>query len=197
MSKPDSDGPLRSRREFIAQASVGAALLLTFTLDGCERTLSPAQARAAAIPLRALDAQEASVLESLGEALLPGSAQAGLAQYVDHQLAGDPADSLLMIQYLRVDPPYMGFYRAGLTAAREASLRDFGKPPAELDPQQRTALLTRMAAGEIRDWKGPPAPLFFFVLRSDAVDVTYGTPAGFDALGIPYMPHIMPPRQWG
>ncbi len=197
MSKRDSDGPLRSRREFIAQASVGAALLLTFTLEGCERTLSPAQARASAVPLRVLDAQEVSVLESLGEALLPGSAHAGLAHYIDHQLAGDPADSLLIIKYLRVDPPYRGFYRAGLAAARDASLREFGKAPAELDPQQRTALLTRMAAGEIGEWGGPPAPLLFFVLRSDAVDVTYGTPAGFDALGVPYMPHIMPPRQWG
>ncbi len=176
---------------------MGAALLLTFTLEGCERTLTPAQARAAAVPLRALDAQEVSVLESLGEALLPGSAPAGLAHYIDQQLAGDPADSLLMIKYLRVDPPYMGFYRAGLAAALAASRREFGQAPAELDPRQRTALLTRMAAGELRDWQGPPAPLFFFVLRSDAVDVTYGTPAGFATLGVPYMPHIMPPRPWG
>ncbi len=197
MSKPDSDGPLRSRREFMAQASVGAALLLTVTLDGCERTLSPAQARASAVALRALDAQEASVLESLGEALVPGSPRAGLAHYIDHQLAADPADSLLILKYLRVDPPYVVFYRSGLAAARAAALRAFGKPPAELDTQQRSTLLTRMAAGEIAEWNGPPAPLFFFVLRSDAVDVTYGTPAGFETLGVPYMPHIMPPRQWG
>jgi hypothetical protein len=33
-------------------------------------------------------------------------------------------------------------------------------------------------------------------VRSDAVDVVYGTPAGFEALGVPYMEHIMPPRRW-
>ena len=32
--------------------------------------------------------------------------------------------------------------------------------------------------------------------RSDAVDVVYGTPEGFAKLGVPYMPHIMPPTSW-
>jgi hypothetical protein len=34
------------------------------------------------------------------------------------------------------------------------------------------------------------------VLRSDAVDVVYGTVEGYDALGIPYMPHITPVTRW-
>jgi hypothetical protein len=35
-----------------------------------------------------------------------------------------------------------------------------------------------------------------FVLRADALDVTYGTPGGFENLGIPYMAHIMPEQPW-
>lgn len=199
MSKPDSDtGPApRSRREFLSQGSVGAAFLLAFTIGGCERKLTAAQARAAQVPLRIFDKQAAESLEALGETLLPGSAQAGLAHYIDHQLAGDSADSMLMIKYLGVAPPYVNFYLSGLASAREAALRNFGKLPAELGSQQRTTMLTQMSASAIDGWKGPAAALFYFVLRNDAVDVMYGTPAGFAALGVPYMPHIMPPQAWG
>jgi hypothetical protein len=34
------------------------------------------------------------------------------------------------------------------------------------------------------------------VLRSDAVDVVYGTMEGYASLGIPYMPHIAPTKRW-
>jgi hypothetical protein len=34
------------------------------------------------------------------------------------------------------------------------------------------------------------------ILRSDAVDVVYGTMDGYAALGIPYMPHIAPTKRW-
>jgi hypothetical protein len=43
---------------------------------------------------------------------------------------------------------------------------------------------------------GFPIFLFFMCLRSDAVDVVYGTPAGFEKLNIPYMQHILPPEGW-
>jgi hypothetical protein len=36
----------------------------------------------------------------------------------------------------------------------------------------------------------------YFLLRSDAVDVVYGTVEGYAALGIPYMPHIAPTKRW-
>ena len=45
-------------------------------------------------------------------------------------------------------------------------------------------------------WEGPPASYMLFVLRADALDVTYGTPEGFEALGIPYVAHIMPETPW-
>jgi hypothetical protein len=188
---------LRSRREFLAHGAVGAACLLTFTIGGCERKLTPAEARAAQAPLRTLDAPAVKALESLGEFLLPGSAQAGLAHFIDHQLSGDPADSMLMIKYLRVDPPFKGFYLQGLRAARDAATRKFGKPLDKLDAEEGKALVTQMSGGQIDGWSGPPAPLFYFVLRNDAVDVMFGTPSGFESLGVPYMPHIMPSSRWG
>jgi len=45
-------------------------------------------------------------------------------------------------------------------------------------------------------WQGPPAPLAYHALRNDAVDVVYGTPAGLQKLGVPYMEHILPPERW-
>lgn len=197
MSKRSSDcSPPHSRREFLTNASAGALCLLTVMVDGCERKITPARARAAAVPYRALDEEEVRTLEALGETLLPGSVLAGVAHYIDHQLAADPADSLLMIKYLRVDPPYMDFYRSGLAAARAASLQKFGKSPAELDSHRRTTLLQQMAAGALDGWSGPPASLVYFVLRNDAIDALYGAPSGFEKLKVPYMPHIMPPKPW-
>jgi Gluconate 2-dehydrogenase subunit 3 len=187
----------RSRREFLAQGAVGAACLLSFTIGGCERKLTPAEARAAEVPLRTLDPPAVTTLESLGEILLPGSAQAGLAQFIDHQLSGDPADSMLMIKYLRVEAPFKSFYLQGLGAARDASMRRFGKPLDKLDAEEGNALVHQMSGGQIEGWHGPPAALFYFVLRNDAVDVMFGTPSGFETLGVPYMPHIMPSSRWG
>src|ERR1700758_3508800 len=90
-----------SRRQFI----VGSTLL-TFTLAGCSRKMTPAQARASDVPLRALDTGTVAVLDALGETLVPGSAAAGLAHYIDHQLSGPVADSMLMVKYLGVSAPF-------------------------------------------------------------------------------------------
>ena len=58
-------------------------------------------------------------------------------------------------------------------------------------------LVTQMAGGTIAGWSGPPSALFYFVIRSDAIDVVYGTQAGFQRLNVPYMAHIVPPSPWG
>lgn len=187
-----------SRRDFLTHAAAGGVCLLTFTIAGCERKLTPAQAREANVPLRTLTADEVKTVEALGETLLPGSPQAGLAHYLDHQLSGDAADSMLMMKYLRVPAPFTDFYRAGLRASNAAARAVAqGKSFAELSPAQATDLVGRMSAGQLRPWEGPPAAFFYFVLRSDAVDVVYGTKAGFASLGVPYMAHIEPPSRWG
>ena len=182
-----------SRREFIA-AGVG---LLTFTFAGCEKKATPAQARAQGADFHTLTADEAKTLDALGEILLPGAAAAGLSHFIDHQLSGNPADSMLMIKYLRVPAPFIDFYRAGLKGAEAASRKLFKAEVSALKPEQGSALIQNMAMGKLDGWEGPPAALFFFVLRNDAVDTMYGTPTGFEQLGVPYMPHIAPPSRWG
>jgi hypothetical protein len=159
--------------------------------------MTPAQARASDVPFRALDTGTVAVLDALGDVLLPGSAAAGLAHYIDHQLSGDPADSMLMIKYLGVPAPFADFYRVGLHAAGALARAVHGKAFADLSKEQAIGLVAKMAAGQIEGWQGPPVGLFYFVLRSDAVDVVYGTKAGFEQLGVPYMAHIEPPGRWG
>jgi len=172
---------------------------LTFTLSGCEAKLTPAQARAAKVPLHTLTTGDVTTLDALGETLLPGSAAAGLAQYLDHQLSGDAAHSMLMIKYLGVPAPFGSFYQAGLRAAETAARTLYGKAFADLSSQQAGTLVTQMSAGHVNGWpaQGPPSALFYFVLRNDAVDVVYGTQPGFELLDVPYMAHIMPPSRWG
>jgi hypothetical protein len=182
-----------SRRAFIG----GSLGLLTFIVAGCEKRLSPAEAKAQAVPLRTLSEAEGRSLEALGEILLPGAATAGLAQYVDHQLSGPPADSMLMLKYLGVAPPFTDFYKTGLAGAEAAAQAAHSKSLAALDAKQGEGLVGAMAQGKIEGWSGPPAGLFYFTLRSDAVDVVYGTMKGFEQLGVPYMPHIPPQSRWG
>jgi Gluconate 2-dehydrogenase subunit 3 len=173
------------------------ATLLTFTLAGCAKKMTPAQARAAAVPFRTLDAATVAALTAFGETLVPGSSTAGLAHYIDHQLSGAPADSMLMIKYLGVPAPFNEFYKTGLQATDAVAHAAHGKAFSGLSNEQATALVAKMSGGQVEGWHGPPAGLFYFVLRSDAIDVVYGTKAGFEQLGVPYMAHIEPPARWG
>jgi hypothetical protein len=187
-----------TRRAFLQASAAGGIGALLFTVAGCESKMTPAQARAAGADFHTLKPEEVATLDALGEILLPGSAALGLSHFIDHQLSGDPAQSMLMIKYLRVPAPFVDFYRAGLAATEAAARSESGgKGLAQLSAEEGTTFVGKMAAGGLAKWDGPPAPFFFFVLRNDAVDVTYGTPAGFDKLGVPYMPHIAPPTPWG
>ncbi len=182
-----------NRRTFLQAAGLG---LLAFRVDGAEVLLTPKAAREQKVAFQILTPDEVRIVESLGETLAPGARAAGIAHYLDHQLAAKPADSLLMIRYLDVPPPYLDFYRPALAAADAYSKARFEKPLPELSAEQSVALVGEMARSNPENWRGPPAPFFYFVLRNDAVDVVYGTPEGFEKLGVPYMPHIMPTKNW-
>ena len=186
-----------SRREFLRRTAVVGGMFLPFTIAGREVLASPAQARAAAVPLRFLTAEEAVVLETIGEALVPGSAVAGLGHYVDQQCACAPADCMLMGRYLGLQPPYGPFYRAALGAVRTALAAARGETSAARAQSLATALQGAFTGKAFAGWDGPPAGFVYFVLRSDAIDVVYGTPEGFERLGVPYMAHIQPPPGWG
>lgn len=171
--------------------------MLSYCVAGCEVELTPEQARQQKIPFQILNRDEVRTLEALGEALLPGSAAAGLAHFIDHQLDASPQDQLLMIKYLGVSPPFSPFYSAGLAALNTVANDQHGAKYADLNSEQRTALVGQIAQANPDGWQGPPAPFFYFVLRNDAIDVVYGTKQGIESLGIPYMAHIEPPSRWG
>ena len=181
------------RRRFLAGSGLG---LLAFEVGGAVAFLSPRDARAQDVPLRVLSHDEAQLVDALGETLLPGASAAGIVHYLDQQLAVNPVDSLLMIRYLDVPPPYTDFYRPCLAAVAAAVRERHKKAFHELDAAAREAFVMDIQKSNPAGWQGPPAPFFYFVLRSDAVDVVYGTPEGFAKLGVPYMQHIMPPTNW-
>lgn len=185
--------PTISRRAFHQYVGAG---LLAFTIAGSKVWLSPGEAYARGLAYRTLTPGDVAMLERLSDALVPGAAKAGLAHYLDYHLSVAPGHTLLMIRYLPVAPPFVDFYRAGLTALDAASHAAHGRVFLALDAAEAGALLHAAIAGTAEGWAGPPAGLFMFVVRSDAIDVSYGTEAGFAALGIPYLAHIAPPHPW-
>ncbi len=182
-----------SRREFLGAGGVG---LLTFCVGGCKVALTPEQAKDHGADFQLLSANQVALVEALGNVLVPGSAAKGIAHFIDHQLSSTPQGELLMIKYLGVNPPYDGFYLAGLAGLDGASEASHGKGFTNLTMSQQATIVASMAQANPEGWVGPPAPFFYFVLRSDAIDVRYGTPEGFADLGVPYVPHIEPPQGW-
>ena len=73
--------------------------------------------------------------------------------------------------------------------------RSAGKPLVRLEPASLEQLIREMSRpGAV--FEDFPVFLFYLCLRSDAVDVVYGTPEGFKRLNVPYMQHILPPENW-
>jgi hypothetical protein len=181
------------RRQVLKGAMLGA---LAYTVGGAEVLLSPREARAQDVPLKVLAADERAALEALGDTLLPGAKDAGLAHYIDQQLSAAPSEALLIARALGVMPPYANFYRAGFAGLDAASQKAHGAKFAALPQDKRIAFVEQFRQKVPEGWSGPPSPFFYFVSRADAVDVTYGTVDGFERLGIPYMPHIAPLERW-
>jgi hypothetical protein len=170
-------------------------LCLSYNLAGASVLLTPEQARAQNIPLQKLSDEQARRIELLAEAMVPGSVELGVVQFIDHQLNADPNEALLLAKYFEAPLPYIDFYAGGLVAAAAMSETSPGKPLEELDAAEMTQLVREMSApGAAVD--GYPVSLFYLCLRSDAVDVVYGTPEGFKKLNVPYMEHILPPEGW-
>jgi hypothetical protein len=182
------------RRAFIKGATLGA---LAFTVGGVEVMLTPSEARAQGVPLRTLTAEQAVTLDALGETLVPGARQAGITNFVDQQISGPAEEALLEARILNVKPPYANFYRAALGAVDRASQAlNGGRRFAQLNETEQRDFVNNMRQNKVESWQGPAGGFVYFLLRSDAVDVVYGTMEGYAALGIPYMPHIAPTKRW-
>ena len=137
---------------------------------------------------------ERNAFAAFADALLPGAAAAGVVRYVEDQLASPTP--LLFLKYMDYPGSCSDFYRHGLRALDDFSLLRFGQLFAALGHTSQTTLIRELSQNTPPAWQGPPAPLFYFVVRNDALDVCYGTPEGFDKLGVPYMPLIPPPSNW-
>jgi hypothetical protein len=174
-----------------------AASALGFSVGGTPILLSPRAARAQNIPIRTLSPEQVETLEALGDTLVPGAIQAGISHFVDHQLSIPHSEALLEARILNVRPPYVNFYRAALGAVDKASQAKNGdKKFAQLSAGERHEFVDLMRQNKIDGWQGPAGPFVYLIMRSDAVDVVYGTMEGYAALGIPYMPHIAPEKRW-
>jgi hypothetical protein len=182
------------RRAFIKGAAIGT---LAFSVGGVDVMLTPRQARASNVPLRTLTAEQAATLEAMGEALVPGAKDAGIVNFVDQQLSIPAEEALLEARIMNVRPPFANFYRAALGAVDGASQAKFGgRGFAQLNPVEQHDFIDLMRQNKLENWKGPGSSFVYFLLRTDAVDVVYGTMDGYAHLGVPYQAHIAPTRSW-
>lgn len=187
--------PNFSRRTFVDRALRSSLLSLSFRVGSTVLLLTPQEARARDLPLHNLDSDQAWQLEQLGETVVPGSAESGLVHFIDHQLGVTADDCFLMCKYFQLTEPYKKFYVSGLSSVATAARQYLGKPFELLDETDLTRLIREISRpGTLIDEF--PVFLFYLCLRSDAVDIVYGTPDGFDKLNVPYMEHIMPPDGW-
>jgi hypothetical protein len=181
------------RRVFLKGAGMG---MLAFTVGGASVLMTPGQARAQNVPFRLLKAREAETIEAMGEALVPGAQGAGVAHFVDQQVSVTPGEALLEARQLNVKPPFINFYRAAISAVDKAAEARSGRRFAALSATEQHDFVDAMRQNKIGGWQGPAGGFVYLVMRSDAVDVVYGTMEGYEALGVPYMPHIAPDRRW-
>jgi hypothetical protein len=180
------------RREFMR----GALGALAFTVGGAQVLLTPREAKAQGVPFRLLKAREAETLEAMGETLVPGARAAGIAHFIDQQISATPEEALLQARIMNVRPPYANFYKAVITAIDGAAAVQSDQRFAWLPSDAQRDFVNLMRQGKLQGWQGPPAPFVYFLMRSDAVDVVYGTVEGYELLGIPYQAHIMPLKRW-
>jgi hypothetical protein len=181
------------RRAFMKGATLGA---LAFTVGGSTVMLTARQARARNVPFRLLKEAEADIIEAIGDTLVQGARAAGVAHFIDQQVSVPPEEALLQARILNVRPPFVNFYRAAVTAIDSGSQRLLGYKFTEAPPDQQIEFVHNMRQNKIDGWQGPPAAFVYTILRSDAVDVVYGTMEGYEMLGIPYQAHIVPDRRW-
>jgi len=181
------------RRAFIKGAAIGT---LAFTVGGVEVMLTPRQAHADNVPLRTLNPEQAATLGAMGEALVPGAKAAGVVNFVDQQLSIPAEEALLEARIMNVRPPFANFYRGAIAAIEGASQAKYAKAFTALSPSEQHDFIDLMRQNKLDGWKGPGAGFVYFLFRTDAVDVVYGTMEGYAHLGVPYQPHIAPTKPW-
>ena len=158
-----------TRREMLA-ATAATAAALAAPLAAPEAAQA---AEAATVVPKFFTASEFALLEELAELIIPADAQspgarvAGVATYIDFRLA----ESL--------DTDQQAKWHSGLAAVETLSQELHGKAFLQGTPEQRLAVLTKMAAGE-KDPK-TPAEHFFQQLKGWTVRAYYTSKVGIHA----------------
>lgn len=145
-------------------------------------------------PGESLTSQERAALAAVADTLVPGSAAAGVVDFVTSMLA-EP-DPRICYRFAGFPIPPKAFYKLTLASLDDLSRAMTGKPLNALAPSECLRVVERLFEPNVDGWKGPPTSLVYFVLRSDAIDALYGVKEAYDHFDIPYMAHIEPPRSW-
>ena len=158
-----------NRRDMLKTAAAGAAAMaLPAVLQGCS---------AGAPAPKFFTAAEFALVDELSDMIIPTDAQsggaraAGVAAYIDGQLAeafdAPPENGR---------PPEKERWRAGLKGVEALSSEMNGKAFMESTPEQRLAVLTKMAAAE-SDPK-TDAEKFFKEIKSSTIGAYYTSKIG-------------------
>jgi hypothetical protein len=145
-------------------------------------------------PTEPLTPRQRETLRAVADTLVPGSADAGIVPFIERQLARDNPWLFLKYRDLPMEP--LAFYRNALDAIERLAERQHGAGFPNLTEAQRNGIIDLLIEGDPPGWAGPPANEVFTVLRMDAFDVLYATPAGYERLGVPLALHIAPEERW-
>lgn len=145
--------------------------------------------------LQILSKHEAKVYDAWCNVLAIGAKKAKVSRYLDKYLSSPVEESLLFLRYLN-NPPMDAFYLTGIAGIEAESASHFSKSFLKLDKTEKKFIVDLAAKASTTVWTNPPPAFFYFVSRSDAVDVVYGTVKGFRKLKVPYQAHIRPPSRW-
>ena len=141
-----------------------------------------------------LTEEQRDTLCAVAESLVPGAAEAGVVAFVERQLARDNPRLFLKYRDLPIAPG--DFYQRALAGIDRLARRQHGASFPALDAAARNGIIDLLIAGDPPGWDGPPAYEVFTVLRMDAFDAVYATPAGYERLGVPLAMHIIPEQPW-
>jgi hypothetical protein len=141
-------------------------------------------------PRATLSHEQRETLRVMGDTLVPGAAEAGIVEFIELQLTRENPWLFLKYRDLPLEP--ITFYQQALDGIDQLARRRHGAPFVSLDEAARNGIIDLLIEGDPPGWEGPPANEVFTVLRMDAFDAVYATPAGYQRLGVPLAMHIIP-----
>ena len=144
---------------------------------------------------RTFNKMQAETFAAWCNLIVNGSANAGVAYFVDKYISNPYAQSLIMARFFE-DSPLSDFYIAGIAGIDKESREQFDRTFVLLESDKQLQIINAASQSKTRIWVKPSPFIFYLMSRSDAIDVVYGTEQGFQNLDIPYLAHLPPPQPW-